>query len=92
MNNNQLTLSSQDWIISQGYIDAQGNKHYGLVGCTTNETLVQCFRANGAQAIFVSYQPAYRFWTFQWIETGIYTAISLLALGLTVFWVRRRLT
>jgi hypothetical protein len=28
---------------------------------------------------------------FQWIETGIYFAISALALGLTVWWVRKRL-
>jgi len=89
--NNQSTLSSQDWVVSQGYIDAQGNTHDGLVGCTSNQTLAQCFQANGARAIFVSYQPASRFWTFQWIETGIYLAISALALGLTVWWVRRRI-
>jgi hypothetical protein len=91
LNSNQPTLSSQDWVVSQGYIDAQGNKHDGLVGCTNNQTPVQCFQANGVQSIFVSYQPANRFWTFQWIETGIYLAISLLALGVTIWWVRRRL-
>jgi ABC-type transport system involved in multi-copper enzyme maturation permease subunit len=90
-NNNQSTLSSQDWIISQGYIDAQGNKHSGLVGCTSNENLTQCFQANHAHALFVSYQPADRFWTFQWIETGIYVGFSLLALGATFWLVRRRL-
>jgi hypothetical protein len=81
----QNTLSSRDWIVSQGYIDAQGNKHDGLVGCTTNQTLIQCFQANGAQAIFVSYQPADRFWTFQWIETGICLGFSVLALC-AAFW------
>ncbi len=90
-NNNQSTLSNQDWVISQGYIDAQGNKHDGLVGCTANQTLAQCFQANNAKAIFVSYQPADRFWTFQWIESGIYFAFSLLALAATVWLVRRRL-
>ncbi|HEU5367028.1 MAG TPA: hypothetical protein VFU69_01125, partial [Ktedonobacterales bacterium] len=74
VNNNQSTLSSQDWIVSQGYVDAQGNRHDGLIGCNSNQTLTQCFQAHGAQAIFVSYQPADRFWTFQWIETGIYLA------------------
>ena len=42
------------------------------------------------QAIFVSYQPADRFWTFQWIETGIYLGFSLLALC-AAFWLVRRL-
>ena len=92
VNNTQSTLSNQDWVVSQGYIDTQGNKHEGLVGCNSNQTLAQCFQANGARAIFVSYQPADRFWTFQWIETGIYLAFSLLALGVAVWLVRRRLT
>jgi hypothetical protein len=39
-----------------------------------------------------TYHPLERFWPFQWIETGIYT---LLTLGLTWFsfwWIRRRLS
>lgn len=91
VNNNQSTLSSQDWVIAQGYIDAQGNKHDGLVGCKTNQILVQCFQTNGAQALFVSYQPADRFWTFQWIETGIYVGFSVLVLFAAFWLVRRRL-
>lgn len=88
-NNNQSTLSNRDWVISQGYIDAQGNKHDGLIGCTSSQTRAQCFQASGARAIFVSYQPADRFWTFQWIETGIYLGFSLLAL-LATFWLTQR--
>ncbi len=90
VNTTQSTVSTQDWIVSQGYIDAQGNKHDGLVGCTSNQTSVHCFQANGAQALFVSYQPADRFWTFQWIETGIYVGFSVLAL-FAAFWLVRRL-
>ena len=90
VNNNQSTVSTQDWIVSQGYIDAQGNKHDGLVGCTSNQISVHCFQANGAQALFVSYQPADRFWTFQWIETGIYVGFAVLAL-FAAFWLVRRL-
>lgn len=89
-NSNQSTLSDQDWIISQGYIDAQGHRHDGLVGCTSGQSLAQCFQANGAQAIFVSYQPADRFWTFQWIETGIYVGFAVLALAATFWLVRLR--
>jgi len=84
------TLSSQDWRVAAGFIDAQGNTTNKLQ-CSGNQTLNQCLQANGAQANYITYQPADRFWTFQWIETGIYLAFSLLALGATVWLVRRRL-
>lgn len=37
-----------------------------------------------------TYQPASRFWEFQSIEAGIFVALTLLALGVTVWLVRRR--
>jgi hypothetical protein len=89
---NPPALSDQDWIISQGFIDAQGNRSIDFTGsCTSAETATQCLQANGVQAQYVTYQPADRVWTFQWIETGIYLAFSLLALGATFWLVRRRL-
>ena len=37
-----------------------------------------------------TYQPANRYWTFQWLETSIYLAAAL-ALGWFCFWwIRRR--
>ncbi|GAA1003477.1 transporter [Acrocarpospora pleiomorpha] len=39
-----------------------------------------------------TYQPASRFWTFQWIEAGWLLALSLLLLATTVWLVRRRTT
>jgi hypothetical protein len=91
---NPPALSNQDWIVSQGYIYAQGNRSADLREvCTKDETLTQCLQANGVQANYIAYQPGNRFWTFQWIETGIYVVLSVLALG-AVYWlvVRRRLT
>lgn len=38
----------------------------------------------------VSYQPASRFWSFQWIEGGWLLALSLLLMTATVWLVRRR--
>ena len=87
---NPPALSNQDWIVSQGYIDAQGNRSTDFRGsCTRDETLTQCLQANGVQANYLSYQPGNRFWTFQWIETGIYVGFSLLALFAAVWLVRR---
>jgi hypothetical protein len=89
---NPPALSNQDWIISQGFVDAQGNRSTNFRGnCTSGETLTQCLQANSIQAQYITYQPASRFWTFQWIETGIYLGFSLLALCATFWLVRRRL-
>lgn len=40
----------------------------------------------------LTYQPASRFWRFQWAETGIYLSMSLGLAGFCLWWVRRRLT
>ena len=40
----------------------------------------------------VTYQPASRYWRFQWYETGLYLALAVALAGLCVWWVRRRLT
>src|SRR5215831_13223782 len=37
------------------------------------------------------YQPADRFWTFQGIEAGIFVALALALLVLTVWWLRKRI-
>jgi len=89
---NPPALSNQDWIVSQGFIDAQGNRSTTLPeSCTSGEITTHCLQANGAEAQYVAYQPADRVWTFQWIETGIYVGFSVLALCATFWLVRRRL-
>jgi hypothetical protein len=40
----------------------------------------------------VTYQPASRYWAFQWYETGIFIGLALLLAAFCVWWVRRRLT
>ena len=87
-----ITLGIQDWNLGQGFLDAQGNKVQG-VRCSSPQaqTPLQCMQASGYRGNELSYQPADRFWTFQWIETSIYLALSALALGATVWLVRRRL-
>jgi hypothetical protein len=41
--------------------------------------------------VVTTYQPASRYWAFQWIETGIFVALSLLLAGFCFWWLRRRL-
>jgi len=50
---------------------------------------VQCFIQHGYTQ-WTAYQPATRFWPFQWIEVGWLLALSLLLIGSTVWLVQRR--
>jgi hypothetical protein len=52
-------------------------------------SLNQCFAAHGFTQ-WTRYQPASRFWAFQWIEGGWLLALSLLLIGVTVWIVHRR--
>jgi hypothetical protein len=36
--------------------------------------------------------PAARFWLFQGMETALFVALALALLGLTIWWVRRRIS
>lgn len=39
-----------------------------------------------------TYQPPSRYWTFQWMELGVFTIAALLLAAASTWWVRRRLT
>lgn len=39
----------------------------------------------------ISYQPASRFWAFQWMESAIFVGLAIALTALAVYWVRRRL-
>ena len=55
-------------------------KAVSLAGCLTSHGYTQ----------WTSYQPASRFWPFQWIECGWLLALSALLIAATVWLVRRR--
>jgi ABC-type transport system involved in multi-copper enzyme maturation permease subunit len=38
----------------------------------------------------VTYQPANRYWTFQWYETAVFFAAALALAGFSFWWIRRR--
>jgi hypothetical protein len=38
----------------------------------------------------LTYQPASRYWAFQWYETAIFLALALVLAGLCAWWIRRR--
>jgi hypothetical protein len=53
-----------------------------------NSTLA-CMARLGYRS-FTTYQPGYRFWPFQFIETGIFVALAAMLMAVTFFVVRRR--
>jgi ABC-2 family transporter protein len=40
----------------------------------------------------LTYQPANRYWTFQWLETAIFFGAALVMAGFCFWWIRRRIT
>jgi len=61
----------------------------GPFGKPSQQAFVQCLSQHGYTQ-WTSYQPASRFWPFQWIEGGWLLALSALLIAATVWLVRRR--
>jgi ABC-2 family transporter len=82
------------WVTAVRTVDAAGQTTVEAPAACLSaaSTFNDCDRAITALHLrqIVTYQPADRYWTFQWIETGLYTllAAGLAALGL---WRVRRL-
>ena len=73
--------------IYQQYCPAQAGLGKGGGSGSGNPLL--CMAQHGF-TFWTSYQPASRFWPFQWIEGGWLLALSVLLLAVTVWLVRRR--
>jgi hypothetical protein len=58
----------------------------------TDPAAMEACRAQVARMIHlvVTYQPANSYWTFQWLETGVFFALALLAAAGCYWWVTRR--
>lgn len=87
------------WILDAGLVDRHGNQVFDSQAFQLcGPSLVQgpkladtCLARYGIHSSLV-YQPAARFWPFQFMEAGIYAVLSVLLLTLAVVWVRRRMS
>jgi len=84
------------WISTSEVTTAAGSTNLGAVPqrCGANYTYNACAAVIARMHLrqVLVYQPASRFWTFQWYETAIYLALAVVLAGFCVWWVRRRLS
>ena len=85
------------WILSSGAVDAAGNPvGTAPVACTqavqnSASSALDCLASHGTR-IAVTYQPASRYWAFQWTETTIHLALALALAGYCFRRLNRRLS
>jgi hypothetical protein len=77
--------------VYQQYCPAQAGLGKSGAGGSSAGNPLQCMAQHGF-TFWTSYQPASRFWAFQWIEGGWLLALSVALIALTVLLVRRRAT
>jgi hypothetical protein len=99
----RLTVPGSAWIISQQWMTVggrpaspaaldrvlQGTQFPGKGGVPQSLSAWQYLVQHGYTQ-WTTYQPASRFWAFQWIEGGWLLALSVLLIGVTLWLVGRR--
>jgi ABC-type transport system involved in multi-copper enzyme maturation permease subunit len=88
------------WVLSSGAIDTAGQPVSVVpADCTqlmqsgkaSHPALLNCLAGHGIR-IATTYQPASRYWAFQWTETAIYLALALTLAGYCFWRISRRLS
>lgn len=71
-------VAPDDWTVVSAIKDAAGHvvRSNGSVSCAPAPE--PCFDYGPGAYNWVLFQPASRYWTFQWIETGIFVALAVL--------------
>ena len=99
-NNGKISLLAQvdrpgAWILSNQTVTAAGHPFTGPApaACVTaGGSFQSCQRALVPLHLrqLVTYEPASRYWAFQWTETALFLALAVVLAGFCYWWVRRR--
>jgi ABC-2 family transporter protein len=85
-----------DWVITSGYADSSGRTlsfpeaAQMYVAAQREGVQYSAYLHERGVQQWVEYQPADRFWTFQLVETAIFTGLAAALLALVVWRIKRR--
>jgi hypothetical protein len=85
------TINAAGHIVSGVPLSATGALSVATCGGGSQYPSHACFAelAKRGYRQLVTYQPAGRFWAFQWYETAIFVALALALAGFCFWWIRR---
>jgi hypothetical protein len=101
---NSVWIVSQDWTTKGGQVASQSVLYQVLQGApgqvagkegggpNLHALAAWQYLVKHGYTQVTSYQPATRFWTFQWIEAGWLLGLSVMLMAVTLWLVRRRAT
>jgi hypothetical protein len=88
------TVSQQGaWVLSGQVIDTTGHPFQAAATpACTGPNYSACTASLGRFHLreLISYEPASRFWEFQWVETGIFVAVAVALAACCIWWLIRR--
>jgi hypothetical protein len=100
--NNNMIISAMPnfeqqgaWVLSSQIVDQSGHPaHVTTPAVCLGNNFAACQAWIGRLHLrqVVSYEPASRFWDFQWAETATFVAVALALAGFCAWWIRRRVT
>ncbi len=100
---NPIDQLEKIWLLEQNFLDKLGkpipfNQVFNtcrpknsILAYAIDPELFSCFRENGF-SILVSYQPVERFWLFQGVECLIFLALAISLVGLTIWWLKKKIS
>jgi len=87
-------VTSSGRLASSGQVASFVHQHCPGMGPSSGASVVQTCLGQAARffRIVVTYQPTSHYWTLQWLETGVFFALALVAGAGCYWWVTRRIT
>jgi len=81
-----------EWLLDYGLYDADGQKIRRVYRVACDPGLQVCGQQPAGAYNMHTYQPAERFWPFQYIEAGIFVALATVLLAVAMYRVRKHLS